>query len=355
MDREPIDPDRRTAEERLLARILESLREAPAGPAGAPATIPIGPGDDAAGIETGAGLLLLTVDAAEEGVHFDRELHPLRAVGRRAVAAAVSDLAAMGGRPLASLLSLAVPSAAAESAVKIEAAAGERAAELGAPVVGGNLSSGAALGLHVSVVGWMPPGVRALRRSGARRGDGLFVSGALGGAALGLEILRRRRSPAGGGSGRASAAAEERLVRRHLDPEPRLRLGEAIARSGAASAAMDLSDGLALDLHRLAEASGVGAVVEECRIPRAAPPVDTLPDSFPPFPPGLHAALFGGEDYELLLTGPDEDALKAAAAPEPLTRIGEITERSSGIRLRNRNGAERPLPRRGWDALRPEG
>lgn len=355
MDREPIDPDRRTEEERLLARILESLREAPAGPAGAPATIPIGPGDDAAGIETGAGLLLLTVDAAEEGVHFDRELHPFRAVGRRAVAAAVSDLAAMGGRPLASLLSLAAPGADAEPALAVAAAAGARAAELGAPVVGGNLSGGAALGVHVSVVGRMSPGVRALRRSGARAGDALFVSGALGGAALGLEILRRRRSAASGGSDRASAAAEERLVRRHLEPEPRLRLGEAIARSGAATAALDLSDGLALDLHRLAEASGVGAVVEEARLPRPAPPPDPLPDSFPPFPAGLSAALFGGEDYELLLTGPDEDALKAAAAPESLTRIGEITERSSGVRLRHRDGTEAPLPRRGWDALRPEG
>lgn len=352
---DPLDPDRRTGEERLLARILESLREAPAGPAGASATIPIGPGDDAAGIETGAGLLLLTVDAAEEGVHFDRDRHPFRAVGRRAVAAAVSDLAAMGGRPLASLLSLVAPSADVEPALAVAAAAGVRAAELGAPVVGGNLSGGAALGLHVSVVGRMPPGVRALRRSGARRGDGLFVSGALGGAALGLEILRQRRSAAVGGRDGASVAAEERLVRRHLEPEPRLRLGEAIARSGAATAAMDLSDGLALDLHRLAEASGVGAVVEESRIPRAEPPADTFPDSAPPFLFGLTAALFGGEDYELLLTGPDEDALKAVAAPEPLTRVGEITERSSGVRLRHRDGTEAPLPRRGWDALRPGG
>ena len=352
------DADRSTEEERLLARILESLPEAPAGPAGAPAAVPIGPGDDAAGIGIGAGgeeggLLLLTVDAAEEGVHFDRGLHPFRAVGRRAVAAAVSDLAAMGGRPVASLVSLVAPGADAGSALEISVAAGERAAELGAPVVGGNLTSGAALGLHVSVVGRIPRGGRALRRSGARAGDGLFVSGALGGAALGLEILRQRAAP-GGREGRGPAAEEEeRLVRRHLDPEPRLRLGEAVARSGAATAAMDLSDGLALDLHRLAEAAGVGAVVEAARIPCAAPPSEPFPDSFPPFPPGLSAALFGGEDYELLLTGPDEAALAAAAAPERLVRIGEITERSSGIRLRNRSGAEIPLPRRGWDALRP--
>ena len=347
-----------TAEEGLLARILESLREAPEGPGGAPRSVSIGPGDDAAGIETGAGLLLLSVDAAEEGVHFDRALHPLRAVGRRAVAAALSDLAAMGGRPLVSLVSLVAPSADAGAALEVSVAAGERAAELGAPVVGGNLSAGAALGLHVSVAGRIPPGVRALRRSGARVGDGLFVSGALGGAALGLEILRQRAARGGGNDG-APSTAEERLIGRQLDPEPRLRLGEAIARSGAATAAMDLSDGLALDLHRLAGASGVGAVVEEVRIPRAAPPPEAFPEalpaSFPPFPPGLSAALFGGEDYELLLTGPDEEALKAVAAPEPLTRIGEITEPSSGIRLRRRDGAEGPLPRRGWDALRPEG
>ena len=340
-----------TGEERLLARILRSLPapEEATGGAGRPALLSIGPGDDAAGLAAAdGGLWLLTVDAAEEGVHFDRALHPWRAVGRRAVAAAVSDLAAMGGRPRAALISLVAPPADTESAFAVSAAAGERAAELGSPVVGGNVSGGRALALHVFVVGTTPPGVLALRRSGARIGDGLFVSGPLGGSALGLEILRRRATP--GRAGRAvRTAAEERLVRQHLDPEPRLEIGAALARSGAATAAMDLSDGLALDLHRLVEASGVGAVVEADRIPCAAPGEG----SASALSPGLAAALFGGEDYELLVTGPDEESLSKAAGPGSLTRIGEITEPSRGVRLRTGDGTVEPLPRRGWDGLRP--
>lgn len=340
-----------TGEERLLARILRSLPALPGeatGGAGQPEPVSIGPGDDAAGLSgADSGLWLLTVDAAEEGVHFDRALHPWRAVGRRAVGAAVSDLAAMGGRPRAALISLVAPPADTEPAFEASAAAGERAAELGAPVVGGNVSGGRALALHVFVVGTTPPGIRALRRSGARVGDRLFVSGSLGGSALGLEILRRRATP-GRAGGAVRTAAEERLVRKHLDPEPRLALGAALARSGAATAAMDLSDGLALDLHRLVEASGVGAVVEADRIPCATPGEG----SASALSPGLSAALFGGEDYELLVTGPDEEALSKAAGPGSLTRIGEITEASRGVRLRTGDGMVEPLSRRGWDGLR---
>ena len=254
------------------------------------------------------------MDASEEGIHFDRELHSPRVIGRRAVAAAVSDLAAMGGLPIGSLISLVVPRDR-ETALEAVAAAGERASELDAPVIGGNLTAGGRLALHVTVVGALAATAVPLRRSGALPGDGLFVSGELGGAALGLEILRRSVT----GDFGSLAPEERRLLDIHLDPAPRLPLGRALV--GVASAAMDISDGLALDLHRLAAASKVGAVVEVARLPVAFGG-----------PEGLTAALFGGEDYELLVTGPTPRvAAVGARFPVPgLTRIGRITPRVQG-------------------------
>lgn len=346
-------------EERLLARILESLREtAPppvsGGARGAGPNLPptVGPGDDAAALAAPDGRqLLLTVDAAEDGVHFDRGLHSPEDIGRRAVAAAASDLAAMGGRPLAFLVSLTAPAGDPEEdaeALRVSRAASRRASEIGAPVVGGNLTAGARLALQVSVLGAMAEGSAPLLRSGARPGDGVFVSGPLGGAALGLEVLRRRGKASAGGS-----ADDEAALRKHLDPEPRLALGEALAASGSASAAMDLSDGLALDLHRLAEASGAGVLLDAWRLPVArsrARSGAVVPDRV------FDAALFGGEDYELLFTGADEAALVEAAAeagePPPI-RIGRVVPPGLGVRIRAFGGSPEPLPRRGWDSLAP--
>lgn len=364
-----------TREERLLARILESLAETAlpsstgsgrgADPNRAPARIrppTVGPGDDAAVLAAPDGRpLLLTVDAAEDGVHFDRGLHSPEDIGRRAVAAAASDLAAMGGRPLAFLVSLTAPAGDPEedaAALRVSRAASRRASEIGAPVVGGNLTAGARLALHVSVLGAMAPGAAPLLRSGARPGDSVFVSGPLGGAALGLEVLRRealrREALRRRGEGAAGRSADdEAALRKHLDPEPRLALGEALAASGGASAAMDLSDGLALDLHRLAEASRAGVLLDAERLPVArsrARPGAAAPDRV------FDAALFGGEDYELLFTGEDEAALRQAAAkagePPPI-RIGEVVAPGLGVRIRAAGGEPAPLPRRGWDSLAP--
>lgn len=318
-----------TGEDRLLAAILGGL------PPGGPPVL-VGPGDDAAvvaGAELEAGLLL-TVDAAEEGVHFDRVLHPLPAVGRRAVAAAASDIAAMGGRPLAALVSVVASPGDLDAARTVMAAAGRRGAELGAPVVGGNITRGDRLGLHVTVAGRMAEGARPLLRSGARPGDALFVSGPLGASALGLELLRDRIGS------RSTDPAESPWVRAHLDPQPRLRLGVELV--GVATAAMDLSDGLALDLHRLARASRCGAVVEAARLPLAAPAK-------------LEAALFGGEDYELLFTAPrgrvTSRMAAGGAAWSGVTRIGRVVSREEGVRIATPDGRSRSLPPRGFDSL----
>ncbi len=328
-------PARSTGEDRLLRRILDVL---PAPPGEGGEEVPhliLGPGDDAAAFAwPGGGTLLLTTDAAEEGVHFDRSLHPLRAIGRRAVAAAVSDIAAMGGRPAGALVSLVAPPSEEVAAARIAEAAGERAAELGAPLVGGNITAGERIGLHVAVAGTGAPGAPLLRRSGAKPGDGLFVTGELGGAALGLALLRRRTE----GGTTCLDSAEEALVARQLDPAPRLEAGAALA--GAAHAGMDLSDGLALDLHRLAAASGVGACVEAARVPLAGTGAR-----------GLEAALFGGEDYELLIAGPPQAVIAAAGtAGIRVTRIGRVTAAGDGIRLERAGRGAEPLPRRGWDS-----
>ena len=245
----------------------------------------------------------------------------------------MSDIAAMGGRPTATLVSLVTPPAEEAVAARIAEAAGERARELGAPLVGGNITAGERIGLHVAVAGRVAPGAPLLRRRGAKPGDGLFVTGNLGGAALGLALLQRRETESV-----PFAPEEEALVARQLDPAPRLAAGAALA--AAAHAGMDLSDGLALDLHRLAAASGVGARVEETRLPLAGKGAR-----------GLEAALFGGEDYELLVAGPAEQLGAAARQAEiPLIQVGSVTGPDEGIRLERAGGATEPLPRRGWDS-----
>ena len=324
-----------SGEDRLLRRILDTLPALPAGDGGHAPRLILGPGDDAAAFRwADGGTLLLTTDASEEGVHFDRRIHPLRAIGRRAVAAAVSDVAAMAGRPVGTLISLVAPPREESAAAAISEAAAQRAAELGAPLVGGNITAGKRLGLHVTVAAASAPGAPVLRRSGALPGDGLFVTGELGGAALGLALLRRRADGKAGPFG----PEEEELVARHLDPSPRLAAGLALA--DAARAAMDISDGLALDLHRLAAASRVGALIEAPRLPVAGKGAA-----------GLEAALFGGEDYELLIAGPPERVLAAAlTADVPLTLVGRITEAGEGVRLSRPDGLTELLPPRGWDS-----
>ena len=329
-------------EDRLLRRILKALSAvAASGPAprADAGEVLVAPGDDAAALSLpDGGALLLTTDAAEEGVHFDRRLHPWRSVGRRAVAAAVSDVAAMGGQPLGSVISLVTPAKDEAAAVEIAEAAGERGAELEAPLVGGNITAGERLGLHTAVAGRISAGNPLLRRSGARPGDGLFVTGDLGGAALGLALLRRRAA----GADAPLTDNQERLLTRQLDPTPRVAAGAALA--GPASAGMDISDGLSLDLHRLAAASGVGAVVEAARLPLAG----SGPDS-------RDAALFGGEDYELLVSGPESEIFDAASiAGIRVVRIGEVTAAREGVRLREPDGTTAPLPRRGWDPWQPQ-
>jgi len=242
--------------------------------------------------------LLFTTDLLIEEVHFRRETHRAEDVGWKALARGLSDIAAMGGTPRFCLLSLAVPRWATEKWIDgfyngvLQLAAREKTT-----LAGGDLARSESLTCDIVVCGSVPRGC-ALRRDGARPGDAIYVSGALGGSALGL------------------AQGAGKPWRRHLRPEPRLALGSFLRSRLHATAAMDLSDGLSLDLRRLCVASKAAAEVE-------APPV---------FPGAtLEQALHGGEDYELLFTVPDGVAVPAGFGGVALTRIGTMRKGRAGL------------------------
>jgi thiamine-monophosphate kinase len=292
--------------ERLRKKVLPSLARG----------IALGIGDDCA-IFRARGVsedLLIATDMLIEDTHFRRDTHRAEDVGWKALARALSDLAAMGGEPRFCLLSLALPSWAGRPWVDGFYRGFLRlAGSAGAPLIGGDLARSEIAMCDVVACGAAPRG-RALRRDGARAGDAIYVSGALGGSALGL------------------ATGRGRAWRRHLRPEPRLALGRYLLRLGA-TAAMDLSDGLSLDLRRLCRASKLGAEI-----------------SPPPVFPGATSeqALHGGEDYELLFTAPPGTRVPARFEDLPITRIGEMRKgRAGAVEL---NGA--PLPPLGWDHLR---
>jgi len=259
--------------------------------------------------------LLFTTDLLLEDVHFRRDTHSAGDIGWKALARGLSDIAAMGGQPRFFLVSLAVGPGAGEPWVDgfyQGAFALSRRENL--PLVGGDLARTEKVAVDIVVCGSVPKG-QALRRDGARAGDLLYVSGRLGASALGLS---RRRGPA---------------WRRHRRPEPRLALGRFLRQRLHATAAMDLSDGLSIDLHRLCLASKRSAAI-----------------GAPPRFPGatLEQALHGGEDYELLFTVAATTRVPRQFEGIPLTRIGVIGKGPAGrVRL---NGE--PLEPLGWDHFR---
>lgn len=254
-------------------------------------------GDDTAVLRPTAGALLLTTDVSVAGVHGDLGLMTLADFGWRAMAASLSDIAAMGGSPRHAVVAVAGPPSADLDLLYEGVAAASTM--FGCPVVGGDLSGGADVTVAVAMTGEVPEGARPVLRSGALPGHGLFVTGALGAAAAGLRLLR-----GSGASARRSSA--ERLIDAHRRPRPRIEEGTA-ARLGGALAMIDVSDGLVADLGQLARASGVGFRLSEV-----------------PVSPGarLDDALYGGEDYQLVLACPDPgrliEAFAAASLPAPL-------------------------------------
>jgi thiamine-monophosphate kinase len=261
--------------------------------------------------------LLLSTDTVVAGVHFDLSLVTPADVGWKALTVAISDIAAMGGRPAHALVALSAGPATDFDA--LVDGISEAAKRWRCPVVGGDLTSAAQLVISVTVTGTLEGPAPAVHRSGARPGDALFVTGPLGTAAAGHRLLSDRTARSGLDA--AHRLALERAFRR---PEIRLAEGRA-ARDCGASAMMDLSDGLGLDLHRLARASGVGFVLDDV-----------------PVAPGatLSEALGGGEDYELLIAAPDDGALAAGFQALGLLvpqRIGVCTADATEHRLGQRS------------------
>jgi thiamine-monophosphate kinase len=298
----------------------------------------LGIGDDAALAEVKRGQeLILTTDLSIEDVHFKRHLHSAHAVGHRALARSLSDIAAMGGTPRYALVSLALSQRLTRAWVE-EFYRGmlALARRFGTALIGGDTAivSGATT-IDVIVAGEVPRR-EVLRRSGARPGDQIYVSGRLGFSALGLRLLKSRT--------RIRGAEQKQALQAHLYPEPQCSLGRFLSERRLASALMDVSDGLSTDLARLCEASGVGARLHAASLP--GPAIEDAAE-------GLELALHGGEDYQLLFAVPPSKAphLPRQFRGVPLHWIGEIL-RSRKLQLVGINGKAQPLELRGWDHFR---
>jgi thiamine-monophosphate kinase len=293
-------------EHALIARVRDRVPPAPGW-------VAIGLGDDAAVVEPERNALaVMTTDALVEGVHFDRAFTPPSAIGHRALAVNLSDLAAMGASPRAALLSLVLPPAMLLA--DFDAMVGgfmTLAAAHGVALIGGNITrSPGPLIIDVTALG-SARRRRVLSRSGARPGDEVWVSGDIGSAAAGLQSLAAG-GPRGGCMDACAAA--------FLEPQPRVRLGTLLGRNRAASACVDLSDGLADGLHQLADASGVGIELDGAAVPVS----DDARQWFEARgQDAVTAALTGGDDYELLFT----------VRPRGRTRIETVRRQARGLRL----------------------
>jgi thiamine-monophosphate kinase len=306
----------------------------------------LGIGDDCALLRPRAGEeLAVTTDLSLEGRHFLLDTHPPEAIGHRCIARGLSDLAAMGARPVAVFLSLALPP---------ELSVTQRgkswlsrfydgllalAEAHQAPLAGGDLAQFSQVVADITLIGAVPRG-RALVRSGARPGDLLYVTGTLGGSAAGLRILAEIAPLQPRMQAKIPAALAERL-RPHLYPQPRIAQGLWLQRRGVATAALDLSDGLSTDLAHLCEESCVAAEIDAAALPIHIGAT-------------LEEALHGGEDYELLFTAAPSAKLPRSIVGVPITKIGRITSQKAGHKKAGRPQVNL-LTASGPVALQPRG
>jgi thiamine-monophosphate kinase len=302
-------------------------------------------GDDAAVVEPGEHHLVLTSDMLVEGVHFDLSSVSAHDLGHKSITASASDIAAMGGSPRYGLVSLALP-ATVEAPWVMELYGGIRAAadEYGMAVVGGDTNRGEYHVVSVTAVGTVARG-NAVTRSGAKPGDHLVVTGTLGAAAGGLRLAGEPPHDVRGALG--SDWGRE-LVQAYLRPVARVGEGETLAQSGA-TAMIDISDGLALDLSRMCTESEVGATLRlaDVPVPQALQELGRVLGFDP-----LEHALHGGEDYELLACLPPDVVATAQERLRDrfgtaLTPIGEVTD--DGLVAVRVDGTEAALQPKGWD------
>lgn len=314
--------------------------------------VKVGIGDDAA-VVVAPERLAVTTDVLLEDHDFRRDADPRR-LGRKAMNVNLSDLAAVGAKPLWAVLALGLPkSTATEWLDALATGVKEAASEFGVAVVGGDLGASQRILVAVTAMGQAP--ASPLTRAGAEPGDALFVSGTLGAAAAGLRLLekgyrlsaeRAALDPRGRRVAAPRAQEVARLIRHQVDPRPQIELGSILAAGPLASAAIDVSDGLARDLYRLCRASDVGATVDASRLPvdSALADLGELAGLDP-----LAAALYGGEDFGLLFTVPKRrlEKVESLAGRFALRRIGTIDD-GAGVRL-VRDGRRAPLADAGFD------
>jgi thiamine-monophosphate kinase len=321
----------------LLARVRERLP--PIG-----GRVRLGSGDDAA-VTVPGGATATSVDALVEGVHFRRDLATFAQIGHKALATALSDLAAMGAEAGEAYVVLGVPAELNDDdCLELLDGMAALAEATGASLAGGDVSRAAELFLAITVVGHAPAPAQLIPRSGAEPGDALVLSGEIGAAAAGLLLLEQPEL------GRGLPAAEaDSLRNRQLQPKPRLAAGKALALAGA-KAMIDLSDGLGGDAKHLAESSGVGLRIEANALPLAGQ-VAEVATAIGRNPAALAAS--GGEDYELLASIPAERFEQAQAAVRQaegigLAKIGEAVA-DKGVEIRLPGG--RLLEPEGYDQL----
>ncbi len=305
--------------------LIDRIRRA----AGQVSTTGRGIGDDCAVIDLPKGHeALITTDFSIENIHFRRQWHPADSVGWRCLARGLSDIAAMAGEPRTAFLSLALPRALPQKWVDGFFSGFLRlAAEHGVQLAGGDIAESPAGVLADIVVLGSVPKRKAVLRSGARIGDLIYVTGKLGASVATLESLRAGKKP------------RSYAHRRHFYPEPRITVGRYLREKKLATAMIDTSDGLSVDLGHICEESGVGAVIYAESLPRL------------PGPKALQFALHGGEDYELLFTAAPTAEVPQLIAGVSVTRIGEVFN-GQGIRLADVQGRTNVLQPRGWQHFR---
>jgi thiamine-monophosphate kinase len=313
----------------------------------APGRVPLGIGDDCALLRVKASEeVAVTTDLSIDGRHFRLGWHPAEAIGHRTLARGLSDLAAIGARPVGAFLSLGLPRELAKAGTsgswitRFFDGLLALAEAHGTVLAGGDLAEAPVALADVVLVGAVPRH-RALLRSGARGGDELYVTGALGGAAAGLARLAEwsvAAKPNARGKARGIPLDFAAELSAHLYPQPRVQQGLWLQKRRSASAAIDISDGFSTDLAHLCEESGVAAEVDATLLPVHASAT-------------LEQALHGGEDYELLFTAPEEARIPAAIAGVAVTRIGRMVPRRAGRPEITLIDGRRTLPliAKGWE------
>ncbi len=300
----------------------------------------VGIGDDAAAVEIeGRKLTLLTTDTLVEDVHFQWDYTSPFEVGWKSLAVNISDIAAMGGNPLYSLISLSLPSEMESFKVEdLYKGLKKAASQYEVNIVGGNLVYSPIFSVTIFLIGEVEK-ENILLRSGAREGDLIYTTGELGSSRAGLECLRNLNL-------KVDPKIRKFLVRKHLLPSPRLKEGQILTKEKIATAAIDISDGLVSDLFRITEESKVGAIFWEEKIPislackEVAKEVGISP---------LEWALYGGEDYELLFTVSRDKKEKIKELGFSSYLIGEIIEKEKGVSLKKESGEKISLEDKGYD------